>query len=154
MHRRSEPVIVRGVSALDVVTQLGRVFNARVRDWAAMRALYHQDALILTVTGGPAPLPADKVIGELERASQDVWYSVKASRPVGLDEHAALVIGRMRRSLPRGGFEDASHVWLLTVREGLIFRQGVFQSEDEAVDAYRDLGVTLGIGDAADAGSG
>ena len=71
-----------------------------VRDWRAMRALYHSDALILTVTGGPEPLTADEIIDELVRVSHDLVYTVTASAPVALDEHAAIVAGRMRRRLP------------------------------------------------------
>jgi hypothetical protein len=134
------------VDAAAVVAELSRVFTSRHRDWSAMRALYHPDALILTVTGGPEPLPADDVIAELERASQDVWYSVRGMDPVPLDEVAVVVTGRMRRRMETGGFEDAGHVWLLTVRDGLIFRQGVYSTPEEATDAYRRLGVTLGLG--------
>jgi hypothetical protein len=145
MHGVRAPGIVRGVHAADVVAELSRLYVSHSRDWRAMRALYHPDALILTVTGGPDPLRADDVITELERASQDVWYSVQGSQPVALDEHAAIVTGRMRRRMPQGGFQDASHVWLLTVRDGLIYRQGVYQDPEEAADAYGRLGVNLGI---------
>jgi hypothetical protein len=147
------PGIVRGVDAADVVAELSRLYVSPFRDWRAMRALYHPDALILTVTGGPDPLPADAVVDELERAAQDVLYSVKGSEPVALDEHAAMVSGRMRRRMPDGGFQDASHVWLLTVRDDLIYRQGVYHHPEEAADAYRRLGVTLGI-TSADASRG
>lgn len=144
---------MRCVDAADVVAQLSRLYAARVRNWSAIRALYHDDALVLTVTGGPAPLPADEVIAELERASQDVWYSVKGSEPQPLDEHAVIVTGRIRRRMPQGGFEDAGHVWLQTVRDGLIYRQGVYRSQDEAADAYRRLGVDLGIDGGGAAGA-
>ena len=131
--------------ALDVIAQLAPVFASR--DWRTMRTLYHPDARILTVTGGPEPLTADGLITELERASRDAVYSVTASNPVALDEHAAHVTGRMRWRLPEGGFEEAGHVWLLTVRGGLIYRQGVYDDAEEAVDAYERLGVTLGVRD-------
>jgi hypothetical protein len=133
------------VDAADVVGELSRVFASR--DWRAMRALYHPEALILTVTGGPEPLAADEVVAELERASQDFIYFVTGSDPTGLDEHAAVVTGRIRRRMPEGGFEDAAHVWLLTVREGLIYRQGVYRSREEATADYERLGVDLGVND-------
>jgi hypothetical protein len=135
------------VDAADVVEELSRVFAAR--DWRAMRALYHPDALILTVTGGPEPLTADEIVAELERVSHDLVYHVTASDPVPLDEHAVVVAGRMRRRLPQDGFEEAGHVWLLTVLDGLIYRQSVHLETEEAVAAYRDGGVTLGVGDRA-----
>jgi hypothetical protein len=136
------------MDATEVVAQLYRVFDARARDWGAMAALYHPAARIVTVTGGPDPLPADELIAELERASHDTWYTVTSWKTVAVDEHAVIVSGRMRRSVPRGGFEDAAHVWLLTVSDDLIYRQGVYGTEQEAADAYRQLGISLGIPEA------
>jgi len=135
------------VDALSVVEELSRVFA--LRDWRAMRALYHPDALILTVTGGPEPLTADEIIDELVRVSHDLVYTVTASAPVALDEHAAIVAGRMRRRLPHEGFEEAGHIWLLTVRDDLIYRQSVHHEAEEAAAAYRAGGLTLGVGDRA-----
>jgi hypothetical protein len=144
-HRPFAVGIVRTVDAREVIAEMSRVFVAR--DWAAMRTLYHPDALVYTVTGGPDPLAADEVIAELERASEDFVYSVSAASTEPLDEHAAIVTGRMRRRLPRGGLEDAAHVWLLTVNDGLIYRQVVYRDRDEAVSAYARLGLALGLGD-------
>jgi hypothetical protein len=135
------------VDAVDVVAELFRLFTAR--NWREMRALYHPSALILTVTGGPAPLPADEIINELERASKDLVYSVRGDPGIALDEHAVIVTGSMRRRLPHGGFEEAGHTWLLTTRDGLIYRQGIYNDVDEATDVYARLGVTLGEPDPA-----
>jgi hypothetical protein len=136
---------VRIVNAEGLVAEMSRVFAAR--DWPAMRELYHPKALIFTVSGGPAPLAADEVVAELERASQDFVYSVRGSDPMALDEHAAIVTGRMRRRVPRGGFEDAGHVWLMTVLEGLLYRQAVYDDPAEAARSYERLGITLGVSD-------
>jgi ketosteroid isomerase-like protein len=133
-------------AAVDVMARLEHAYRARAGDWSALRALYHPDALLVTVTGGPDPLSVDGLIAELKHASEDTWYSVKSTRTVVVDEHAVLFVGRMRRSVPGGGFEDAGHAWMLTVRDGLIYRQGVYASADEAADAYRVLGVSLGMG--------
>jgi hypothetical protein len=131
------------VDAVDVVAQLSRAFNSR--DWHALRAVYHPGALIFTVTGGPVPLTADELVSELERASGEVMYSVHAAPPVALDPHAVIITGRMRRGMPRGGFEDASHVWLLTVRDDLIYRQAVHRDPAAAREAYEAHGVSLGV---------
>ena len=131
--------------AVDVIAELSRVFPTR--DWSAVRALYHPNALVITVTGGPTPLSADELIAQLEQASEDFLYSVSGSDLVPVDEHAVIVTGRMRRRLPRGGFEDASHLWLLTVRDDLVYRQGVFPDQQAAVEAYERLGVALGLDD-------
>jgi ketosteroid isomerase-like protein len=145
VHGPAGTGIVLCVHAEDVVDELFQAFTAR--DWRAMRTLYHPKALISTVTGGPAPLGASEVIGELERASKELAYSVSASETVVFDEHAVMVIGRMRRGLPGGGFEDAAHVWVLTVRGGLIYRQGVYRDRHEAAEEYERLGATLGLRD-------
>ena len=129
--------------------EMSRLFTAR--DWTAMRALYHPDARILTVTGGPEFLGADEIVLELERASEHSTYSVKPSGQVVLDEHAAIVTGRMRRPVTPRGFEDAGHVWLITIRDGLVYRQVIYQDTEEATAAYRSLGVALGIGEATEA---
>ena len=112
-------------------------------------ALYHPNARIATVTGGATPLTADEVIAELARVADDSVYSVSSSQAEALDEHAAIVAGRMRRPVEGGGFEDAGHVWLITVLDGLVYRQAVYQQPGEAAAVYRRDGVTLGVPDAA-----
>lgn len=130
-----------------MVAKLSDLFRSGVRDWSAVRALYHPDALLCTVTGGPKPLSADELVIELEQASRSTWYSVSSEPPVALDENAVMMLGRMRRDLPNAGFEDAGHVWLLTVRDELIYRQGVYRSREQAAAAYRQYGVSLGMGE-------
>ena len=133
------------MNAAGVIDNLSKLFASR--DWLAMRALYHPDALIITVTGGPDPLTPNDVIAELERASDDFVYLVTADDTIAVDDHAAIVTGRMRRRLPERGFEDAAHVWLLTVREGLVYRQAVYHDAAEALAAYKSQGICLGMGD-------
>lgn len=133
------------MNASEVAAKLAHVFRAKAGDWDALRALYHPDARVVTVTGGPEPLCADALIAELRRASEDTWYSVKTTKAVVVDEHAVIFVGRMRRSVPGGGFEDAGHVWMITVRDDLIYRQRVYGTADEAFASYRELGVALGI---------
>ena len=126
-----------------VVSELSRIFP--LRDWGAIRALYHPDALILTVMGGDTPLTADELVRQLELAAGDAVYSANGSPPVPLDQHAVIVTGRIRRRLPHGGFEDAGHLWLLTTVDGLIYRQGVYHDQQAAIDAYQELGIGLGL---------
>jgi hypothetical protein len=49
--------------------------------------------------------------------------------------------------MPQGGFEEAGHTWLITVRDGLVYRQAVYNDTGEATEAYARLGVTLGEAD-------
>jgi ketosteroid isomerase-like protein len=133
------------MNASEVAAKLAHVYRARSGDWDALGALYHPDARVVTVTGGPQPLSVDALIAELKRASEDTWYSVKTTKAVVVDEQAVIFVGRMRRSVPGGGFEDAGHVWMFTVRDDLIYRQRVYGTAEEASAAYRELGVGLGI---------
>jgi hypothetical protein len=133
------------VDAVEVVGELFRAFNAR--DWQALKRVYHPAALIFTVTGGPEPLAAGEIVAELERASSEVMYSVHGDPPVALDQHAVMITGRMRRRMPGGGFEDAGHVWLLTTRDDLVYRQAVHRDTASAEASYAALGVTLGVPD-------
>jgi ketosteroid isomerase-like protein len=131
------------VPATDVITELARVFERG--DWPAMGRLYHPQALLATVTGGGAALTAEEVIRQLELASDDFVFSVRGSQPAALDEHAAIVTGFMRRRMPTGGWGEARHVWLLTVRDDLIYRQGVYPDARSAAAAYERLGIELGM---------
>jgi hypothetical protein len=135
------------VAAADVITELARVFERG--DWAAMGRLYHPRALLATVTGGGVALSAEEVISQLELASGDFVFSVRGSRPAALDEHAAIVTGFMRRRMPTGGWEEARHVWLLTVRDDLIYRQAVYSDARSAAAAYERFGIDLGMPAAA-----
>ena len=38
-------------------------------------------------------------------------------------------------------------MWLLTVRDELIYREGVYRSREQAAAAYRQHGVSLGMGE-------
>ena len=125
------------------MARLDAAFTAR--DWSAMRRLYHPDALIFTVTGGPNPFPADSVIAELERASNDAIYKVTAAPPRSLDEHAAVITGSVRWRTPSGAFEDASHTWLITVKDELVYRQAIYATPADAIAAYAELGLNLGV---------
>jgi ketosteroid isomerase-like protein len=137
--------VTRSRDAADVVADLHRLYTAEAGDLSALREVYHPDALLVTVTGGPDPLPVDRLLAQLEQASRDTWYSVTSWKTDVVDAHAVIVSGRMRRSVPGGGFEDAGHVWLLTVSGGLIYRQGVYGTVEQAAAAYEELGISLGI---------
>ena len=136
------------MDAESVVGKLVDLFKLSEPNAPAMQALFHPDARLRTILGGAdVALTAAEAIARLEQATRDGWFVVRLAAPVALDEHAVTVRGRVRRSLPGGGFEDAGHYWALTVAEGLIYRQCVYASANEATAAYRELGVCLGIVD-------
>ena len=134
-----------------LISRLDAAFAAR--DWSAMQGLYHPDALVFTVTGGPKPFPADTVIAELERASSDAAYKVSAGPPQSLDDYAAIITGSVRWRTPSGAFEDASHTWLITVKDDLVYRQAIYSTAADAIAAYAELGLNLGVGPTPEAAS-
>ena len=138
------------MDAAYVVGKLVDLFRREELDLSAMRALFHPDARLRTIVGGPQVLTAGEAITSLEQARRDGWFAVTLEAPVALDEHAATLRGRVRRSVPGGGFADDGHSWTLTVRDGLIYRQCVYAFAGEAAAAYQQLGVCLGIVDAPD----
>ncbi len=64
---------------------------------------------------------------------------------VALDDQAAMVSGRLRFSLQSGGFGDGFRAWVLTFRDGLLYRTRAYNSEDDARTAHAEHGVRLGI---------
>ena len=53
-----------------------------------------------------------------------------------IDEHAAVMVGRVRYPIDGGGFGDRPAAWLNVVRDGLIWRVRVFNDVVEARQAY------------------
>ena len=112
-------------------------------DVAALRALYADDALICSAA---AP---DSVLGRDEMFSrEDVLHRTRligAINLIPIDESAGLIQATVRTEQPDGLYKSADRVWLLTFKGGLIHRQVVLTSEQEAFDLYENHGVGLGI---------
>jgi hypothetical protein len=117
-------------------------------DWERLRLLYHDRARLVTVAGGSVPLGPDETIAAFRAALRDVPYQATFSRVEQVDDHAALLYGQVRFRPPAGrGFTQARRVWTITLREGLLWRQHVYENEREAIAAYRRLGLDLGTPD-------
>jgi hypothetical protein len=100
-----------------------------------LRELVHPEAEIQMVL-----LHGDVARGPegLERALRDATYlhSPHMERIEPIDEHAAILVGRVRYPLEGGGFGDRAAAWLDVLRDGLIWRVLVFPDVEQAREAY------------------
>jgi hypothetical protein len=133
------------VDAVTAARKLARLLGKRTPDLAALRELYHPDARLCTVLGGKGDLSPDDAIAALQRAAESNWYSLTIQPPVAIDEFGAILEGRLRRSVAAGAFADNGYAWAVTDYDGLIYRQAFYSTAAQASDAYRQLGVHLGI---------
>ena len=64
---------------------------------------------------------------------------------IPIDESAGMLRATVRTQTPDGTYESAERVWLLTFKEGLIYRQRVLESREEAANIYQQNGISLGM---------
>ena len=115
---------------------------ADARDWNLLRSRCHPDArLVLRMTEGTA-LALDDALAVL-RADADAGAYEPTHYYIGdLDGSAAIAVG----SVMGPHDQKAKHLcWLLTFRDGLLYRQVLCETSNEAEELYRDVGVELGI---------
>jgi hypothetical protein len=63
-------------------------------------------------------------------------YDAYSSTATALADDAILIRARIRAPSPGGGYLDASALWLLVTRDGLVWRYRPVESEDDARAAY------------------
>ena len=119
------------------------------RDVPALISLYDEGALIC---GAAQP---DVIMGRDELFMRsDVLQRTQLIGPIDvipIDQTAGL-LRAMARSATNGRYQPAAErIWLLTVREGLVYRQRALDSREEAADLYARYGVELGMTQAATA---
>jgi ketosteroid isomerase-like protein len=130
--------------SVETARSLIAAFNAHA--WTRLRALYRDDALLLTVAGGPAPLGPDETVAAMQQAANDIVHSITFGTPEPIDEHAVVVAGTVRsRTWDQRGSTLTRRVWLVTFREGRLYRMRVYGTRDDALRGYREHGVALGM---------
>jgi hypothetical protein len=131
-----------------VVTRALRLLRAisdafATRDWTALRALYHDEALILSVAAGERILTADELIDVL--AATDVkTYSTDDAETEALDENAVIVAGLVRER-DEAEVMYAPSAWVLTFKDGLVWRSRAYSSVEKARAGYAEDGIDLGM---------
>lgn len=81
----------------------------------------------------------------MQAAHEDITYFANISSTRALDDHAVLLTGHVLHRSERGGPLKAERVWLYVVVENQLYRSQVFQTEVEAQEVYRRLGISLGV---------
>lgn len=129
--------------ALSLTRVVGEAYGRSA--WPELRALYHDEALLCTIAAQQAILPPDDLIEIFARITAGKVYDVEQTSMTAIDDVACLVTGRIRYPLPGGGFGEGSRTWILTYKDGLLFRSCAYTNAAKARAAYTAHGVTLGI---------
>ena len=105
--RHRQPAVARALTLLDAISD-----TFATRDWAALRGLYDDGALIVSVAGGDRVLSADELI-EILSAVEGGSYGINDAETEALDENAVVVSGLVRE---RHGAEATftPNAWVLT----------------------------------------
>jgi hypothetical protein len=114
-------------------------------DWPALRALYHDDALLSPIAAQHEIVNPDALVRLLAHVTSETVYEIDGTETIAIDDHAALVTGRIRFPLPAGGFGEGQRTWLLTYKDDLLYRTCAFTSPAKARAAYAEHGLDLGI---------
>ncbi len=114
-------------------------------DWEGLRTLYHDEALLCTVADHESVVGPDEVIEVFKRAAGTAYSVGPPAAVVALDDHAVKVTARVRYPLKGGGIGDSERTWLLTFKDGLVFRSRSYHSRAEARAAYAEHGIERGI---------
>lgn len=116
-------------------------------DVPALISLYDVDALICGAAEPDAILGRDELF-----MRSDVLQRTHLVGPIDvvpIDQTAGL-LRAVARSATDGRYQPAAErIWLLTFKGGLVYRQRVFDSRQEAADLYARYGVELGMAPAA-----
>jgi hypothetical protein len=112
------------------------------RDWARLRSLCRPDALlVLRMTEGKA-LTVDDAIDVLRENAAAGAYEPTHYYIGDLDEQAAIAVG----TVIGPNDQTPKHLcWLLTFVDGLLYRQALSATADEAERLYREHGLELGL---------
>jgi hypothetical protein len=115
---------------------------ADARDWELLKSLCHADALlVLRMTGG-RPLTVDEAIAVLREDAAAGAYEPTHYYIGDLDERAAIAVG----TVIGPNDQKPKHLcWLLTFVDGLLYRQALCSTADEAEQLYRERGLELGL---------
>jgi ketosteroid isomerase-like protein len=107
-------------------------------DLEALAALVHPEAEIELVAFDGVVHGPDGLVGALAQVREGVHRpTVTSIRAVGAD--AAVMIGRIQYTDARGSLSDRKAVWLTMLRDGLLWRTHVFETDAQARAFYAGL---------------
>ena len=128
-------------SLLILVTQL--LGAHRTKDWDLLRTLIHPEGKIGVFATGGTPADPETAIAAMKAAHEEVSYMADVDRVRVLDDHAMIVQGAVEHRRD-GRFVREAHAWLYVFVDGLLYRSEMFDSEQEARQAYAERGIELG----------
>ena len=119
-----------------------------VEDYAAgdalgLKALYAEDALVSSAAAPDLVLRRDEVFERDDLLRRTML--IGAIDLIPIDEFAGLLRATVRTQTAEGLYQSAERVWLLTFKDGLIYRQRVLESREEAEAIYQRQGTGLGM---------
>src|SRR5262249_55509948 len=98
-------------------------------DWDALRALYHDDALLCTMAAHERIVGPDELM-EIFSSLDSTMYQVGDTQTDAIDDHAVIVSGPLRYPQETGDTAYAAKSWLLTFKDGLVFRTNSYASPE------------------------
>ena len=119
-------------------------------DVPALISLYDEDALICGAAEPDAIMGRDELFMRTDVLQRT--HLVGPIEVIPIDQTAGLLRATARSATEDGRYQPAAErIWLLTFRDGLVYRQRALDSREEAADLYTRYGVELGMAPAATA---
>jgi hypothetical protein len=112
-------------------------------DRNALMALYREDALVCSAAEPDTAVGRDELFGRADVLQRT--QLIGAIDLISIDEAAGLIRANTRVAVGQGQYRTTERVWLLTFKEGLVHRQRVLGSRDEALALYAARGMDLGM---------
>jgi ketosteroid isomerase-like protein len=125
--------------ALRLLRAISDAFESR--DWTTLRSLYRDDARITAVAAGHRTLSPDELV-EVLSAAESRSYATDDAETAALDENAVVVWGLVVQR-DEGATTFMPSAWVLTFRDGLVWRSKAYESVDEGRAAYAAYGLDL-----------
>ncbi|HEY4348374.1 MAG TPA: hypothetical protein VGM80_12360 [Gaiellaceae bacterium] len=112
---------------------------------AAMRACFHDDALIESVASDGRPLDADRTVEALREALADGVYAIGDWQYEELEPTVVLSSTGARHRLADARIRDEMVFRLIVGRDGLMWRVKLFHTREEALGYLAEHRSELGI---------
>jgi hypothetical protein len=105
-------------------------------DLAGLRELVHEDAEIQMVLLGGEVARGPSGLERALRQGEESLHQPYGTRVEPIDDHACVLVGRVRYSLEGGGYGDRAAAWLSVVKDGKMWRTYVYDTAEQAREAY------------------
>src|SRR4051812_15540268 len=105
-------------------------------DLAGLREHVHEEAEIqMVLLHGEAARGPNGLEEALRRGEQSL-HQPYGTRVEPIDDHACVLVGRVRYPLEGGGYGDRAAAWLNVIKDQKMWRVYVYDSAEQAREAY------------------